>query len=178
MDSIQLDLFKEHVEHYSQSTTLTTRGLLANYSLGLAGETGELIDEFKKTLFRGKSYNEKNVILESGDVLFYLIGLKQQLEKYDGSYMTDEPMNYYVSGSMEFGLARRIPQLLEMLRLLGKIENYLDLVVVYNRKCSYDVYVQLNNMLQALIQFLASLDISVEDVFRENIKKLNEREPR
>lgn len=47
---------------------------IANAALGLAGETGELVDAVKKELFHGKPYkeNQAKVLDEAGDVLFYL----------------------------------------------------------------------------------------------------------
>ena len=43
------------------------------YALGLAGETGELVDLIKKELFHGKAPDRVGVLLEAGDVLWYLI---------------------------------------------------------------------------------------------------------
>lgn len=47
--------------------------------MGLAGETGELIDAVKKSIFYRKPLDRKNVIEELGDIEFYLEGLRQGL---------------------------------------------------------------------------------------------------
>jgi NTP pyrophosphatase (non-canonical NTP hydrolase) len=44
---------------------------LVHAALGLAGETGEVVDELKKHLVYGKALNKKNLINELGDVRWY-----------------------------------------------------------------------------------------------------------
>ncbi|MEM7205359.1 MAG: nucleoside triphosphate pyrophosphohydrolase family protein [Planctomycetota bacterium] len=46
-----------------------------NYALGLAGETGELIELVKKCAFHGKEIRTEDVQKEAGDVLWYLANL-------------------------------------------------------------------------------------------------------
>lgn len=48
---------------------------LQNYLLGLNGECGELTDIFKKILYHGKEYNPIDVVLELGDILYYLTAI-------------------------------------------------------------------------------------------------------
>lgn len=48
---------------------------LKDYSLGLAGEAGEVCDLVKKMLYHGKDVNTVDIILELGDVLYYLCAL-------------------------------------------------------------------------------------------------------
>ena len=43
--------------------------------LGLAGETGELLELIKKREYHGKNISKERIKDESGDLLFYLIGL-------------------------------------------------------------------------------------------------------
>lgn len=44
---------------------------LAVIALGLAGESGEVVDHIKKTLRDGKPYKTEDFLFELGDVLFY-----------------------------------------------------------------------------------------------------------
>lgn len=44
---------------------------LKNYTIGLAGECGELADIIKKVLYHGKAYDPTEVLLEIGDILYY-----------------------------------------------------------------------------------------------------------
>lgn len=48
---------------------------LKNYLLGLNGEVGELTDIAKKVLYHGKEYNQVELMLEMGDVLYYLTAI-------------------------------------------------------------------------------------------------------
>jgi NTP pyrophosphatase (non-canonical NTP hydrolase) len=47
----------------------------SNYSMGLAGEVGEVVDYLKKVLFHGHPLDEEKLKYELGDVLHYIAGL-------------------------------------------------------------------------------------------------------
>lgn len=46
--------------------------VLTNCALGLAGETGQVVDLVKNYTFRGKNLDRQELIHEMGDVLWYL----------------------------------------------------------------------------------------------------------
>lgn len=46
--------------------------MLLNGALGLAGESGELVDHIKKHVFHGHGLDPAVVLKEAGDVLWYL----------------------------------------------------------------------------------------------------------
>lgn len=48
---------------------------LANYGLGLSGESGEVVDHIKKHVFHGHEMDTEKVMEELGDVLRYVAGL-------------------------------------------------------------------------------------------------------
>jgi NTP pyrophosphatase (non-canonical NTP hydrolase) len=48
---------------------------IANAVMGLAGEAGEVIDLYKKTLFHGHTLDALTVIDELGDVLWYVAAI-------------------------------------------------------------------------------------------------------
>lgn len=48
---------------------------VANYALGINGESGELGDLIKKEIFHGHPANSADVIKECGDILHYLAGI-------------------------------------------------------------------------------------------------------
>lgn len=52
---------------------------LKNYAMGLCGETGELVDLIKKALFHGKEIQPVDVLLELGDILYYLVAISRVL---------------------------------------------------------------------------------------------------
>ncbi len=48
---------------------------IVNWAMGLAGETGELVDAIKKELFHDKPLSKEGFMSEAGDVLWYLTAL-------------------------------------------------------------------------------------------------------
>lgn len=50
---------------------------LLNASLGLSGETGELVDMIKKHVFHGHDLDVQHLLLEMGDVMYYLCWMCQ-----------------------------------------------------------------------------------------------------
>lgn len=48
---------------------------LANYGLGLAGESGEVIEHIKKHSFHAKELNHEKLMEELGDVLWYVAAI-------------------------------------------------------------------------------------------------------
>lgn len=69
------------LEEYQEMTAATAgeftdpREERCNWSMGLAGETGELVDLVKKHVFHGKFPAADDLIGELGDVLWYLARL-------------------------------------------------------------------------------------------------------
>lgn len=53
----------------------STKESLANYGLGLSGESGEVVDHIKKYVFHGHNLNVKEIENELGDVMHYIAGL-------------------------------------------------------------------------------------------------------
>ncbi len=54
--------------------------LLTNLCLGLAGESGEIIEHVKKAVFHGHSLDREYLSKEIGDVLWYVAALATALE--------------------------------------------------------------------------------------------------
>lgn len=48
---------------------------LKDYALGLSGEVGELNDLLKKKLYHGKEVQPVDIMLELGDILYYLVAI-------------------------------------------------------------------------------------------------------
>lgn len=53
---------------------------LKNYALGLVGETGELVDLLKKTLYHDHPADKAKIREEAGDVLWYLAGILREFD--------------------------------------------------------------------------------------------------
>lgn len=67
-----------HVNEYQELALRTARKdldstqLLLNGALGLAGESGEVVDAIKKHLFQGHWLDKMHIAKELGDVAWYL----------------------------------------------------------------------------------------------------------
>jgi NTP pyrophosphatase (non-canonical NTP hydrolase) len=57
----------------------TKEGLLLNGALGLAGETGEVVDHIKKYFFQGHTLDKNLLVKELGDVCWYIAILAKAL---------------------------------------------------------------------------------------------------
>lgn len=75
----QLEKFEAHVARFAQSD-LSKDALIANFAMGLSGESGEVTDLLKKHLFHGKPCDRAALISELGDVLWYWVALCQQFQ--------------------------------------------------------------------------------------------------
>ncbi len=54
---------------------LSTGGQTINMVMGLSGETGEIVDIFKKVLYQGHMLDKDKIAEELGDVMFYIVNL-------------------------------------------------------------------------------------------------------
>ena len=53
---------------------------ISHCSMGLAGETGEVIDIIKKHLYYEKELDKNHITEELGDIMFYLVNLASALD--------------------------------------------------------------------------------------------------
>lgn len=60
--------------------TEEVKNLLTNFCLGLAGESGELIDHVKKVVFHGHKLDKDYLSKELGDLLWYIAGISSILK--------------------------------------------------------------------------------------------------
>ena len=64
-------------------TDMPVKDQMANAAMGLAGETGEIVDLLKKHLYQGHDIDRDHVAEELGDVLFYLTWLAVHVFGFD-----------------------------------------------------------------------------------------------
>lgn len=69
-----LDMFQEEALR-SMRNDLPYEAICSNMCMGLAGETGETVDIFKKHIYQGKDLDINDVIEEIGDILWYIANL-------------------------------------------------------------------------------------------------------
>lgn len=64
-----------YIVDFTRNKNISPLEELQNYLLGLNGEVGELTDIYKKILYHGKEHNPTEIILELGDILYYLTAI-------------------------------------------------------------------------------------------------------
>lgn len=74
--------FNEYREQSARTMPkdLEAKDLLTNMCMGLAGESGEMIDHIKKACFHGHSLDKEYLAKELGDIFWYLAGLATTLK--------------------------------------------------------------------------------------------------
>lgn len=73
----------EEYQRQSQRTmpiNFIKEDLIKNMCFGLGGETGEVLDIFKKYFYQGHNLDRNMVIDELGDIMFYMVNLCSLLD--------------------------------------------------------------------------------------------------
>lgn len=71
---MQLKEYQEKSKR-TMNMDLEKREALSNMIFGITGETGEVVDLFKKHLFQGHDLDIQHLKEELGDVMFYMVNL-------------------------------------------------------------------------------------------------------
>ena len=72
------------IQEYQKEVTRTVNNSLdkderlKNYCFGLGGETGELLDLFKKYFYHGHVYDKNSIKKELGDICWYLVNIANE----------------------------------------------------------------------------------------------------
>lgn len=75
---MNIDEYKEKVKR-TMNKDLTRSESISMLCMGLSGETGELVDMMKKSIYHGHEFDKNNTVKEIGDILWYLINLCNEL---------------------------------------------------------------------------------------------------
>lgn len=99
---------------------------LSNYSMGLAGETGEVVDLLKKIVFHGHKMDLEKLKDELGDVLWYVANLATTLDlnlEDIAEFNIEKLQKRYPRGfSEEKSINRKKEEMKEMIILRNKID--------------------------------------------------------
>lgn len=76
----------------TMNSGLTEKEKLSMLALGIAGEAGEIVDTLKKVLYHGHELDLDKLILELGDLEFYLQHLKKHYKISDERVYFDNIM--------------------------------------------------------------------------------------
>lgn len=72
--------YQQQASNFARSDFPTYADRLSCWAMGLAGETGELVDELKKVLYHNKELDISKLRSELGDVLWYISQLATALD--------------------------------------------------------------------------------------------------
>ena len=62
------------------NTELDKKDQLTNMVIGIMGESGEVADIVKKSLYQGHKLDRENIAEEIGDIMFYIVNLCNVLD--------------------------------------------------------------------------------------------------
>jgi NTP pyrophosphatase (non-canonical NTP hydrolase) len=78
---MELDSYQEQARRtMNNGPALSVEQRLANFALGVAGESGEVADYLKKVVFHGHPLDRARLADELGDVLWYIAALASAAE--------------------------------------------------------------------------------------------------
>jgi NTP pyrophosphatase (non-canonical NTP hydrolase) len=148
-------------------TNLSWHDRHQNCLLGLCGETGELIDMLKKTLFHDHKVERDKLISEMGDVCFYMTNLCDLYGVGFGAIVNADPPKDWKSGPDKLiRLHMATGDICRNLLLSEENGTRLDKAIEHTK-----------HAFGYLASIARSYDIEIETVFDANVKKLEERYP-
>jgi len=73
---------RDYQEHSKRTLNkdLKEKEQLANMIIGIMGESGEVADIIKKSLYQGHELDRENIAEEIGDIMFYIVNLCNVLD--------------------------------------------------------------------------------------------------
>ena len=82
---------KEYQEKATRTvnTNLKFTEQLSNLCMGLCGETGEVVDYFKKCMYHGHKFDDEKIVEELGDIIWYITNIAT-LHGLQMTYILDE----------------------------------------------------------------------------------------
>ena len=103
--------FREYQELTRRTANRSDPEVVLNFALGLAGETGELLELIKKARFHRKPFRIDDAKKEAGDVLWYLAALIDALgfDMEDVAKTNIEKLRQRYPNKFEFGGGNREP---------------------------------------------------------------------
>ena len=145
-----------------------------NGVLGLIGETGELVDLYKKWVYQstpGTKFPYESAINELGDVLWYLEDLADGI---DTTLNMISPLTFLVLDEMTCDV-RPLPSIRTIVIGLAKHANCIRRAV--DAKCREDIEDQMRRMLNTCAWMARLAGVSMDTVAYRNIEKLKKRYP-
>lgn len=147
--------------------------------LGLGGEVGEVLEIFKRVTGRGEELDNRKLLLELGDVLWYIAGVVTECGQ-----RLSEVMGHQTFAAFQLEVSRtwitRLPVgtlCLILESMAGKVADDILLTIHPERSVDKraDILVQLKRGLQCLTAIGQVNGLTLNDIARFNLQKLGER---
>lgn len=138
------------------------------FSLGVCGESGEIIDYIKKVHFQGEIFNKEHIKEELGDLLWYITNLATECDLdiisiIDTMKLFNEMITVerYSEITLAFNISWNVGKLVLAVQNESKldVESSIKKLILYSLKLS-DMY-----------------NLTFDEIFEFNIKKLQKRYP-
>lgn len=165
--------FNEYQE-LSKRTANPHANEIYNYAMGLAGESGELIDIFKKAMFHGHALKQLQILKEAGDVLWYTTQLMRILEiKIDNVFEKVDKQYAGLNIKEQYEKKHVLICCLNLSDTVGMINGHVDA----ERFTKQQLEGLFANIFRNLYFLGAVIDLTLEEIAEANIKKLKDRYP-
>lgn len=142
--------------------------------MGLIEETGEVVTELRKPLFKG-NFHEKTLDIEEikselGDLMWYI-----SLICKNANIDMDQLKIYKIDDDTQISKREKIIQIaINMGQIAGQIvDEYLKLYNENNTK--EELTEKINKQYENICELAKKLDITIDEILNENIKKINAR---
>lgn len=142
--------------------------------MGIIEETGEIIAELRKTLFKGnfheKALNIKEIESELGDLLWYI-----SLICKNANIDMKELKNYEESNNKVLSQREKLIQIsIKMGQYAGEIVDEYQ-KVYSNEKSNKELLQKIEKQFLSICELSKELDITIDEILDFNIKKVNSR---
>lgn len=150
-------------DHYNETESL------AVCSMGLVGETGELLEKLEDFLFSASEKNRDLVVKELGDCFYYLVKVSNMSEVDLNALISKIPLVFPAQDEERcaFSLMKSVALSCEVLKKKIRKDPSFDF--------THRLEQSLKPVLMNYFDLLYQLDISIKEVVDENIEKVSSR---
>jgi len=153
-----------------------------NYAMGVAGESGELIDIFKKSMFHNHILPKDKIKKEAGDVLWYISQLMRIYQiSFEDAFGRLKEIDESIKKLEEMGVPYDkyiFVSCLNLSQSAGNICGFIDGSRSISGFYSIDVLKgNIGNVLKNVYFLIAMAGLTIQEVAEANIEKLKKRYP-
>lgn len=150
----------------------TPRERLLLGALGLAGETGEVVEIIKKYAINEGELCRDSLLLEIGDVCWYLTLLFSHASLRCPPHTNCTPTEYGTNPNKKCLLLGATELVVDS----GKVVEMIKKHAMHGKEMNYDkLLMDLSNIYFCLVLIIREMGFTLDEILSENIKKLTKR---